>query len=237
MKKQIFLSLIILTLLINCGGFSGGGRGSKTVTSEIGLIIPSMGVAVDAVYDKRLDNLVPGYKILNVVVTNQSKGMVELDVRGDRWKLRDSMGKLHTGLNHLSYASKQAWSKLPDRVKEKFAYPNVVRNGETAKIDLFFPASVDLYNFREINWSSVHFKKLFALKSTVSRTLDWQKPEPKPERTASYEQSLRKYDGEAKRVDSPVEPDEDPSVATTEKKRNSSKTFDPRLDDWSIPLD
>lgn len=151
---------------------SGSKTKSSVVTSEAGLNIPDMGVAIDAVYDERLDNLIKGYKILNIVVSNRGSKEIYLDVSDDKWKIVDSFDKKHTAYNHVRQFDSKLWDVLPNNFKKKIDYPQVIKPGKTTTVDVFFPASVQLTNFREIIWKSKHFDKEFNIFSNYEKILD-----------------------------------------------------------------
>lgn len=131
------------------------------VTSEAGLNIPEWGIAIDAIYDARLTNLVPGYQILNIVLTNRSAGTINLDVRGDKWAITDRAGHKYSAYNHVKNFDEKLWATLPPELQQKLDYPNAVRSNKSITIDVFFPKMVDLNNFHEITWKSAHFNKEF----------------------------------------------------------------------------
>lgn len=179
---------------------SGSGRvkerKSRKIVTEAGLNIPAWGVAIDAAYDSRLDNLIPGYKILNVILTNRGASTIYLDPRKDRWGIQDHVNNSHQGINHLRLHNEKVWFNLPDGLRAKLEYPTGVRAGNSTKIDLFFPTSVELGHFRGVTWNSSHFKKEFSVYTTGDKTDggdDRNEPIPK---TRSTEQAAQKYEGE-----------------------------------------
>ncbi len=143
---------------------------NKIVESEAGLNIPEIGIAIDSVYEKRLDNLIPGFKLLLVVVSNKTSKPIYFDPKKDQWGIRDHLNQLHRGFNHPRSMSKKTWDKLPPGLKQELEYPQIIHDGNTAKIDLLFPISVELENFRTLVWKSVYFKKEFRLQSATDNT-------------------------------------------------------------------
>lgn len=180
---------------------SGGTTGSKKIRSEAGLNIPAWGVAIDAVYDKRLDNLVPGYKLVNVVLTNRSPSTIYLDPTKDVWIIRDSLGKNHRGINHLRFTNEKMWLSLPVGLKDQLEYPHAVRTGNSTKIDLFFPIETELAGFREVSWKSDHFKQVFDVYTALEKNLDWDSKSEKIPDTPAVRQSIEKYEGEIREQD------------------------------------
>lgn len=208
MKKNIGVVLIGLLLMTPQTAWAKRQVRSQKIQSEAGLNIPEWGIAVDGLYDKRLDNLVAGYKILNVVVTNRSGKAISFDPRKDQWHLRDSVGKSHKAITHLKLANRRIWDELPDELKKKLVYPQMVHNGNLAKIDLFFPLQADLENFRSLEWRSSFFRREFVIVTTSDREIELQSP--------SAEGSQQKYEGNSPH-------------------RAAPPKFDPSLDDLSEP--
>lgn len=199
---------------------------SKVIESEAGLNIPQWGVAIDAIYNRELDNLIPGYKILNVVVSNRGGDIISFDTLKDRWILVDSVGKSHKAINHLRVIDQKMWDVLPVGLKNELEYPQTLRVGHTAKIDLLFRSSAELTSFKTLRWRSTHFKKDFVIRTAIEKNLDWEpKEEPIPS-TKATRQAEEKYEGE-KETQNPTE---------TPKEENPPR-FDPTLDDFTIPMD
>ncbi len=48
-----------------------------------GANVPSLGLAMDANYDPTTDNIIPGYKILSVAITNNSINVLQLNAEND----------------------------------------------------------------------------------------------------------------------------------------------------------
>ncbi|MBU0506588.1 MAG: hypothetical protein ABII18_14045 [bacterium] len=143
----------------------------KVIRSEVGLNIQEWGIAIDAVYDPRLDNLVPGYHIVNLVVTNRSGDAIQLNTRHDRWYIIDSMGKKHTAYNHVKQFNEKLWPQLPKKMQDMLEYPHVVNPGKATNIDVFLPKSVDLHHFREVVWKSEHFNREFNVFTNYEKNL------------------------------------------------------------------
>jgi len=195
---------------------------SKYIESETGLNIPSMGIAIDAIYQPELDNLIPGYKILNIVLTNKSSQNIQLNPNKDRWIVRDNVDKKHIAINHLRFLGEKVWEEISADLRNKLEYPQIVRSGNNTKIDVFFPATTNLANFRSFEWKSFFFKKEFLLTNPLEKDLkldDLTRPT-----TQSITLSNVKYDGKTP---------EEPKV----KKESPPPAFDPKLDDFSITVD
>lgn len=135
------------------------------VRSETGLKIPSYGLAIDAYYSSDLDRIIPGYRILNVVIQNNQNSQIDLDVVKDKWFVVDHMGKKHKAFNHITQFKKSLWDKMSEEAKNKLKYPSTVPPGKLVAVDLFFNDSVELHNFQELHWDSDFLQKEFAIYS------------------------------------------------------------------------
>lgn len=207
---------------------------SKKVRSEAGLNIPKWGVAIDAVYDSRLDSLIPGYKILNVVLTNRGAQTIYLDPQKDKWRIRDNVGKERTAINHLRLADEKLWAALPDGLKKKIDYPQAVRTGHSTQLDLFFPSSTELFNFREISWKSAFFKKEFNVFTTMENKVNLgPNHTPIPKTSPSRVFSDQKYEGQ--KEDQVRNNDKTSDNSSQNKpKKDPRPDFDPILDDFTL---
>ena len=121
---------------------------AEDIRSEAGLNIKDWGIAIDALYDARLDDLIPGYRIINIVLTNRSAEDIQLSTNKDKWYILDNMGKKHTAYNHVKDFSEKIWVELPGKMQDMLDYPHTVSPGKSTNIDLFFPKEIDLYHFR-----------------------------------------------------------------------------------------
>lgn len=141
------------------------------IRSEIGLNIPQWGLAIDAIFDPRLDDIVPGYHIVNLVLTNRRGEAILFDVTRDRWIVTDNTGKKHTAQNHVKYFDKKMWDEFPEKLKGMLDYPSKVNPGKSITIDVFLPKSVDLFNFKEVVWKSASLGKEFNIFTSYEDSL------------------------------------------------------------------
>ncbi len=233
-----FITFLICVFLFNTSALAAMTRESrgkdkqKVVETEAGLNIPSLGIAIDAIYDKKLDDLLPGYKILNVVITNKSVSNIELDAKKDKWEIVDSVGRSHKAIAHLFLVDPKLWNVLPVGLKDELEYPHRVRMGHTTKIDLLFTDDVELNYFKNVTFKSFSLAKTFLIKNSVEKNLDWEPKEVAiPKETKATKQSTEKYKTEilenGERVD-PQEPVLDPVI--------ESPPTDPMTNGTTIPL-
>ncbi len=178
MVKVIF-SVTLLLLLIGMGASaavtvnssaSAGGRGRYS--SDLGLRVPETSIAVDALYDSRLDTLVSGYRQLTVTIVNESQQKLFLDPEKDHWVLNDADGKNRTAAPFLP--DKALWEGLDPRLKEAFLYPRWVNPKEQVIFSLFFRDLVSIADFRSLSFYSSYLK---ATMTYYSPGIPWPKTE------------------------------------------------------------
>lgn len=222
--KFLFLLIVPLFFFTHCGFLTTSRK--DAVQSELGLNIPKWGIAVDAIYDPRLDGLVPGYKILNVVLSNRTQKSIYLDLKKDRWIMRDNIGNPNKAINHLKVINPKLWNTLPGGLRDKLEYPQLVRVGSSARIDLFFPNTVELKNFRMINWKSAHFHEEFVLINVIDKKLEVTPAKiAKQPLTPSQEQAQEKYGPDKEGLNMDEE-----NLETDEEEPKTIPSFDPELD-------
>lgn len=149
--KRYFVPLLILAVLTGC--ISARESGKKGQTSRR-LDLAKHGIILDANYDPRLNNFIPGYQILTVAVTNNSTDVLRLNPLKDRWEVVDAYGKKHKAINSLRIKDPKTFSKLPGKVQELIDYPVGVAVGYAETVDLFFPLGVELDSFRTVSYYS-----------------------------------------------------------------------------------
>lgn len=142
------------------------------VKSEIGLNIPEWGVSIDAAFNPELDDIIPGYHILNIVLTNRRGEAIDLSPGSDKWVVVDKSGRKHTAFNHVNQFDKKLWEKLPPKMQKLLDYPTKVNPGKSVKIDVFLNKTIPLFNFKEIAWRSDHFDKTFNVYTTYEDKLN-----------------------------------------------------------------
>lgn len=166
MKIRLFhLPLIAATLISLVACFSSKG-GAKSSTSQR-LAVHKHGIILDANYDPRLDNLVPGYKIMTVVVTNNGFDVLRLNPLKDKWEVTDAMGRKHKAINSLRIKNPSLFSQLPSKVQQLVDYPVGISVGYSETVDLFFPNKLDLRAFRSISFYSEDRKQSFDMLSNL----------------------------------------------------------------------
>lgn len=168
MRERKFIPLFaLLFIAIYTGCVTRNENGVKTSSTQR-LSVPNWGITIDATYDKKLDQVVPDYKILTVALTNRSVDMIRLEPNGDQWTIEDAWGRKQKAVVSLRIKDPRVWDLLPPKVKELVDYPAGVQMGYTQTFDLFFPQSVTLEGFRSIAFYSSTLKQNFDAVSSSS---------------------------------------------------------------------
>lgn len=160
MKEKKILFLFVLSFLFISACVTSSGKNSKTSSTQR-LNVPNWGITIDATYDRKLDEVVPGYKILTVAITNRSVDMIKLDPNSDQWVIEDAWGRKQKAIVSLRIRDPRVWDILPPKVKDLVEYPAGVQMGYSQTFDLFFPQNVELDGFRSIAFYSATMKQNF----------------------------------------------------------------------------
>lgn len=150
MKRFVIVLMIIFSvaLIVNSNALA---RGKRVIRANGGAPIAPIGIIIDASYDPRLDTLVEGYKVINVVLSNQSFSIIYLDPQRDVWSVKlAGKSKAIKAIHNLRNQDPKSWSKLPEGAKKLVGYPLVLPVGAQDVFDLFVPASADLESFNEL---------------------------------------------------------------------------------------
>ncbi len=168
--KSIAILLLLLTVIPACGGRqSSKGQQGRTAVDDgafVDLYVPSgtsspaISVGFEVAYDPRLDNLVPGYKIITVGITNNALEYLQMDTLADRWWVIDRNKSKQKAILMLRDVNPNVWGKLPLRLRQMLEYPLLIRIADTATVDLLFPASANLSEFREVVFRSSSRQKI-----------------------------------------------------------------------------
>lgn len=150
MMKKIFASAFAVIVLVAFASELHAKRQAIRVNG--GTAITSAGIAIDGSYDARLDSLVPGYKVVSVILANQSFNIIYLDPEKDKWfvKLAGRASAI-PAVNNLRQQDPKAWAQLPDGAKDIIGYPLALPIGAREVFDIFVPAKYDLENFNELH--------------------------------------------------------------------------------------
>lgn len=151
----IYLLLLTFSFLLlqSCASVPDKGKQEKksdVIKVPAGTNMPSLGMALDASYDPDLDNIVPGYKILSIAITNNSPDVMQLDKDMDKWEVVDLKGSRHKAILDLRLEDPKKYTSLPEKLQALIQYPLIVQVGETKVVDLLFRDSVNLTSFRAV---------------------------------------------------------------------------------------
>ncbi len=227
-------------------------KDQQGVSSSLGLNIPQWGISVDAIFDPRLTDIIPGYHIVNLVLTNRRGEAIMLDALRDKWTIVDHLGKRRTAFNHVEQFDKKLWSQLPDRLKQMLDYPQALSPGKSITIDVFLPKDVSLVNFKEVIWKSQHFDKEFNMltryedqlsvpndkefetpRDSVNVSVDENATTPPPLQESGPTLTYP-YDTYDTTTPTSAEEQTTPQIGEVIEPNNTLPTFDPNLDDQVI---
>jgi hypothetical protein len=165
--KPIAVSLCFLLIIFCCQ--SCAAKKKKTIEIFGGMPIPGVGLSIDASYDPRLDNLAPGYRVLNVAMVNESFNMVTLNPKKDKWWITTGTKKRkkkHDVIWDLRSADSQAWHQIPERARGLVGYPLILAIGARQVVDIFVPEKIPLEEFTEL---IIYFDSLQATVKVMTR--------------------------------------------------------------------
>lgn len=115
---------------------------------------PALSLGFEIGYDPQTDNVISGYKIITVAITNSSLEYLQTDQMVDQWWVLDRGKSRHNAILNLREKDPDVWAKLPPQLRKYIQYPLMVRIGETVTIDLLFPDNVNLNEYREVVFKS-----------------------------------------------------------------------------------
>lgn len=163
---RLIAAILLIALIPACSG-QQSSKGSAKGNSEFqelyvpsGTSSPAISIGFEVAYDPRLDNLVPGYKILTMAISNNSLEYLQTDPLADRWWVVDRNKSKHKAILMLRDVDPDAWAKLAPRLRQMLEYPLLVRIADTSTVDLLFPANVNLAEFREVIFRSISRQKI-----------------------------------------------------------------------------
>jgi len=158
MKKLVFLTLCLLI------SFSANAKKKSEFTKvPAGSNVTSLGMALDASYDPKLDDLVRGYKIVTVAITNNSIDILQMDAENDVWWVVDIKGSKHKAVIDIRKKSPKLYQELPTKLRNLITYPIMIQVGETKAIDLFIPKNVNLDGFNSVRFKNEDTGKAFEI--------------------------------------------------------------------------
>ncbi len=172
-KIRRFLPAFALFTLIACAAKEENPRNSARVD------LPQHGIIIEAKYEPSLDNLVPGYKIVTVGLTNNGTDILKLNPLRDRWEITDATGQKRKAYNSLRIKDPAIWSRLPGQMKEMMEYPVAVAMGYSETLDLFFPTNIDISSFRSISFYSAERKESYDILQMDTREVPSTEVEPR----------------------------------------------------------
>lgn len=149
--KKFHLVLALSVAVAANSSSTSLAKAKNVITAAGGALIPSLGLVIDASYDPRLDGFVPGYRVINVAVINESLNIIYLDPARDKWwiKLKGRRRPIRVIHDLRSYDPK-AWASIPERARGLVSYPLILPVGARHVVDIFVTDDIDAANFTEL---------------------------------------------------------------------------------------
>lgn len=150
MRKLVGCALIVCVVTFSALHVPAKKR--DVVRIPGGASIPKYGLAIDASYDPRFDTLVPGYKVVQVAIVNNSFNIISMDPAKDRWDVHTAEGRKHyKAIADLRGDDFHAWQALPDEARKLIVYPLLLPIGARQVVDLFVPDDTPLDSLTQVD--------------------------------------------------------------------------------------
>ena len=163
-RNQPTLLLLTLILLTACApSRSAQKKTNKIIQGDAGRIIQPYSISIDTKYDSRLDHLIPGYKLLPIVIRNVSLQPITMDVRQDRWVVIGENGKKYPAFNSLRIKNPVEWRNVPEELRSIIDYPEVLPIGYSVTFDLLLSPQANLDYFKEIRYYNATLRQEFSI--------------------------------------------------------------------------
>lgn len=166
MRKSIVILVVLSLIAASAGCVRVGPQKSKKpakVEGQAGRAVPFYSLSIDANYDPRLDNLIPGYKLLPVIMRNLSLRPIPMDFKRDRWVIVGEKGQRYRAVNTLKLKDPVMWRELPDKMRTMIDYPEIIPINYSVTFDLLLPKRVNLEYFRQIRYYNAAWKQEFVI--------------------------------------------------------------------------
>ncbi len=162
LKFKISL-LAVFFLVMGCVTVKPGKEMPKKIEGHAGRTLSFYSLSIDADYDPRLDDVVPHYKLLSILVKNVSLRPIPMDYKNDRWEIIADNGKKYRAVHSLKLKSPKSWRELPERIRNMIGYPEIVPINYSVTFDILFPPKVDLDYIKEIHYYNASWDKEFLI--------------------------------------------------------------------------
>jgi len=164
MKKQTLIACL-LCLLLGCVTAGHSKKKGTVILGQSGIMIPEYGLTVGVRYAPELEQLVPGYQVITIALTNNSLNQIRMDPLNDEWVVQTKSKKVKA-INNLSLDNPQAWLRLPEEKRDIMEYPFQVPIGYTQTFDIFVKDSHPISQFNAINYTNAATGLTFKILNT-----------------------------------------------------------------------
>lgn len=150
MKKRIFIAIVICIFAVVCN--FADARKKQVVRAVGGTPIQGLSIVIDASYDPKLDMFAPGYKMLNVIIVNNSFNIIGMNPEKDQWWIKTKrQDKKYPVIGDLRSKDAATWNGLSEKARNLVSYPLLLPIGARQVFDLFVPAGVPVEEFQEVD--------------------------------------------------------------------------------------
>lgn len=163
MRLKYGVIVLILMLTFGCVTVQSGRKTSAKVEGQAGRALPGVGLSIDANYDSRLDQVIPGFILLPVSIKNISLRALPMDAKEDRWIIIGEKGQKYKAVNSLRLKDPVTWRETPDRIRDMIDYPEVVPINYSVTFDLLLPKNAKLKYFSKIRYYNAALRQEFVL--------------------------------------------------------------------------
>lgn len=164
--KNLKLAISIVVLIVFFTTPVSAKKKGK-IKTEGGMPIGGLGLTIDAGYDQRFDQLVPGYKMISVAFMNESFNIISLSSAKDKWYIKiQGKRKMIDAIHNLRGEVPRVWNKLPSKVKKLTSYPLVLPIGARQIIDIFVPENVAADKFTQVVIDLASLENIITVKAT-----------------------------------------------------------------------
>lgn len=190
-QKWFNFLLILITALTSYSCVSA--RSSSKNITQVGQRLHKKGLTIDAHYDRRLDGLIPGYKVITIALTNQSFNIIKLNPLRDKWVIEDVRGRKVKAINSIRITDPDKFARLPPKIRQLVSYPNGVSMGYTETFDVFFPQSTELDGFRSIHFFNATLKEKWEVVQIPDNDPRHQKTDAEVDVPQSFPAQYKQY--------------------------------------------
>ncbi|MBI1909327.1 MAG: hypothetical protein HYS22_04075 [Deltaproteobacteria bacterium] len=163
LKKPVVVLMLVLFSGCVPSRSSQRSQGPTKISGPSGYMMTPYGITIEARYEPSLDQLMPGYKIVIVSLTNNSMDPIPMDAIKDKWVIETLNGRKLKATNSLRLKDPKVWSDLPKEKKSLMEYPHTVPIGYTQTFDIFIRGNPNLEDFHAVTYKNEAMGMIFEI--------------------------------------------------------------------------